>query len=89
MTRMTPERPFANFRTAPAGGCLTHDIRFTRPNTRRIFSGIVFRTWNPQAPKPKLYHSATLSLTESAGVASPKLSRILLKNLSFPLPLRG
>ncbi|GBM65194.1 hypothetical protein AVEN_82373-1 [Araneus ventricosus] len=30
-----------------------------RPNTRRIFSGIGFRIWNPPAPKPRPDHEAT------------------------------
>ncbi|GBM44621.1 DNA oxidative demethylase ALKBH2 [Araneus ventricosus] len=33
--------------------------------------------------------SLLLMHDQPVGVASPKLSRILLKNLSFPLPLRG
>ncbi|GBM96595.1 hypothetical protein AVEN_161299-1 [Araneus ventricosus] len=29
----------------------TYDLACTRLNTRRIISGIGFRTWNPPAPK--------------------------------------
>ncbi|GBL56692.1 hypothetical protein AVEN_229565-1 [Araneus ventricosus] len=41
--------PPPNFRTPPAGGHLTptYDLTCNRPNTKRIFSGIGFRTWNP------------------------------------------
>ncbi|GBM78898.1 hypothetical protein AVEN_12522-1 [Araneus ventricosus] len=50
-----------NFHTTPAGGYLTlmYDLKWNRPNTRRIFSGIGFRTWNPPHPKRKpLGHSS-------------------------------
>ncbi|GBM20417.1 hypothetical protein AVEN_188188-1 [Araneus ventricosus] len=43
---------------APTGGrlAITTDLTYNRPHTRRIFSGIRFRTWNPSASKPKPYH---------------------------------
>ncbi|GBO14650.1 hypothetical protein AVEN_111432-1 [Araneus ventricosus] len=34
----------------------TSDLTCNRPNTRRIFSGIGFPTWNPPAPEPRPYH---------------------------------
>ncbi|GBM66184.1 hypothetical protein AVEN_246404-1 [Araneus ventricosus] len=60
MTRTTPELapPSPNFHATPAGGRLTttYDLACNRPHTRRIFSGIGFRTWSPPAPKPRPYH---------------------------------
>ncbi|GBN06909.1 hypothetical protein AVEN_201378-1 [Araneus ventricosus] len=51
MTRTTPELapPSPNFHATPTGGRLTttHDLACNRPHTRRIFSGIGSRTWNP------------------------------------------
>ncbi|GBN83635.1 hypothetical protein AVEN_114234-1 [Araneus ventricosus] len=39
------------------GVCLpTYHLTCNRSNTRRIFSGIGFRTWNPSAPKRRPYH---------------------------------
>ncbi|GBN26164.1 hypothetical protein AVEN_33958-1 [Araneus ventricosus] len=38
------------------GGRDMCDLACSRPHTRRIFSGIGFRTWNPPAPKPRPYH---------------------------------
>ncbi|GBM47425.1 hypothetical protein AVEN_175604-1 [Araneus ventricosus] len=51
MTRTTP-----NFHATPTEGRLTtmYDLAWNRPHTRQIFSGIVFRAWNPPAPKPRL-----------------------------------
>ncbi|GBN43621.1 hypothetical protein AVEN_57013-1, partial [Araneus ventricosus] len=42
--------PSPNFRTTPAGGHLapTYDLVCNRFHTRRIFSGIRFRTWRPR-----------------------------------------
>ncbi|GBN00879.1 hypothetical protein AVEN_21228-1 [Araneus ventricosus] len=34
----------------------TYDLACNRPHTRRILSGIGFRTWNPPAPKSRPYH---------------------------------
>ncbi|GBL87741.1 hypothetical protein AVEN_81351-1 [Araneus ventricosus] len=55
MTRMTPEMAPSspNFRTTSAEGQLppTYDFRCNMLNTRRIVSGIRFRTWNSPAPK--------------------------------------
>ncbi|GBM42379.1 hypothetical protein AVEN_130262-1 [Araneus ventricosus] len=55
MTRMTPELapPSPNLHATPTGGRLTttYDLTCNRPHTRRIFSGIGFRTWNPPGPK--------------------------------------
>ncbi|GBM00423.1 hypothetical protein AVEN_179232-1 [Araneus ventricosus] len=47
--------PSPNFRTTPTEGHLprTYDLTCNRPNTRRIFSEIGFRSWNPPTPKPK------------------------------------
>ncbi|GBN63813.1 hypothetical protein AVEN_190365-1 [Araneus ventricosus] len=60
MTRTTPELapPSPNFHATPTGGRLTttFDLTCNRPHTRRIFSGIGSRTWNPPAPKPRPYH---------------------------------
>ncbi|GBN72698.1 hypothetical protein AVEN_122007-1, partial [Araneus ventricosus] len=44
--------------TTPAGERLapTYDLTCNRPNTRRIFSGIGFRTWSHPAPKPRPYY---------------------------------
>ncbi|GBL72316.1 hypothetical protein AVEN_115266-1 [Araneus ventricosus] len=46
------------FYATPTGGRLTttYDLKCNRPHTRRIFSGIGSRTWNPPAPKPRPYH---------------------------------
>ncbi|GBO37707.1 hypothetical protein AVEN_146541-1 [Araneus ventricosus] len=53
MTRTTPELapPSPNFHATPTGGRLTttYDLTCNRPHTRRIFSGIGSRTWNPPA----------------------------------------
>ncbi|GBO08620.1 hypothetical protein AVEN_52512-1 [Araneus ventricosus] len=59
----------SNFHTTPAGGCLAvmYDLMRDRPHTRRIFSGIVFRTWNPPAPKPGPCHNAKVALIYSDG----------------------
>ncbi|GBO06775.1 hypothetical protein AVEN_43932-1 [Araneus ventricosus] len=58
--RTTPELslPSPNFHATPTGGCLatTYDLAWSMPHTRRIFSGIGFRTWNPPAPKLRPYH---------------------------------
>ncbi|GBN61250.1 hypothetical protein AVEN_128969-1 [Araneus ventricosus] len=60
MTRTTPELAptFPNFHATPTGGRMatTYDLTCNRPHTRRIFSGIGFRTWNPPTPKPRPYH---------------------------------
>ncbi|GBM45592.1 hypothetical protein AVEN_150557-1, partial [Araneus ventricosus] len=47
-----------NFHATPTGGRLatTYDLACNRSDTRRIFSGIGFRTWNPPTPKPRPYH---------------------------------
>ncbi|GBL84376.1 hypothetical protein AVEN_117150-1 [Araneus ventricosus] len=58
MTRTTPELapPSANFRATPKGGRLatTYDLACNRPHTRRIFSGIGFRTCDPLVPRSSL-----------------------------------
>ncbi|GBM41564.1 hypothetical protein AVEN_215731-1 [Araneus ventricosus] len=55
MTRTTPELapPSPNFRATPTGGRLatTYDLACNRPHTRRIFSGIGFRTCDPPEKK--------------------------------------
>ncbi|GBN14158.1 hypothetical protein AVEN_137125-1 [Araneus ventricosus] len=40
--------PSPRFHATPTGGHLstTYDLMHNRPHTRRIFSGIGFRTWN-------------------------------------------
>ncbi|GBN64888.1 hypothetical protein AVEN_7508-1 [Araneus ventricosus] len=54
MTRTTTELapPSPNFRATPTGGRLatTYDLACNRPHTRRIFSGIGFRTCDPPVP---------------------------------------
>ncbi|GBM38503.1 hypothetical protein AVEN_24595-1 [Araneus ventricosus] len=47
-----------NFRTTPASECLApmYDLTCNIPSTRRIFSEIVFRSWNPAVPTPRPYH---------------------------------
>ncbi|GBM63435.1 hypothetical protein AVEN_120560-1 [Araneus ventricosus] len=54
MTRTTPELapPLQTSKATPTGGRLTttYDLTCNRPHTRRIFSGIGSRTWNP-SPK--------------------------------------
>ncbi|GBM01120.1 hypothetical protein AVEN_96123-1 [Araneus ventricosus] len=55
MTRTTSELapPSPNFRATPTGGRLatTYDLACNRPHTRRIFSGIGFRTCDPPVPR--------------------------------------
>ncbi|GBL87125.1 hypothetical protein AVEN_218808-1 [Araneus ventricosus] len=57
MTRTTPELAPPLQTSAPHQRedvwPTTYDLACNRPNTRRIFSGIGFRTWIPPAPKPK------------------------------------
>ncbi|GBM35316.1 hypothetical protein AVEN_195823-1 [Araneus ventricosus] len=57
MTRTTPELapPSPNFRATPTGGRLatTYDSACNRPHTRRIFSGIGFRTCDPPVPRSR------------------------------------
>ncbi|GBN31563.1 hypothetical protein AVEN_100075-1 [Araneus ventricosus] len=52
--RTTPELELSspNFHATPAGGRLAtaYDLACNRPHTRRIFSGIGFRTWSPRDP---------------------------------------
>ncbi|GBL77463.1 hypothetical protein AVEN_41851-1 [Araneus ventricosus] len=63
MTRTTPELapPFQASTPHQREDVLdtTYDLACSRPHTRRIFSGIGFRTWNPPAPKPRPYLYAT------------------------------
>ncbi|GBM12090.1 hypothetical protein AVEN_245486-1 [Araneus ventricosus] len=54
MTRTTPDGTTSpSFHAARAGRRLatTYDLACNRPHTRRIFSGIGFRTWSHPAPK--------------------------------------
>ncbi|GBO04014.1 hypothetical protein AVEN_114486-1, partial [Araneus ventricosus] len=55
MTRTTPELapPSPSFRATPTGGRLatTYGVACNRPHTRRIFSGIGFRTCDPPVPR--------------------------------------
>ncbi|GBN36091.1 hypothetical protein AVEN_178781-1 [Araneus ventricosus] len=68
MTRTTPELtpPSPNSHANQTGGRLatTYDLTCNRPHTRRIFSGIEFRSWNPPAPKTRPYHYATTVISE-------------------------
>ncbi|GBL96774.1 hypothetical protein AVEN_118919-1 [Araneus ventricosus] len=52
------DTPSPNVHVTPTGGRLVtkYDLACKRLHTRRIFSGIGFRTWNPPAPKPRPYH---------------------------------
>ncbi|GBO02334.1 hypothetical protein AVEN_211611-1 [Araneus ventricosus] len=63
MTRTTPELAPSSpiFPITSARGRLapTYDLTCNRPNTRRIFSGIGFRTWNPPVSKQAPYQLAT------------------------------
>ncbi|GBN74692.1 hypothetical protein AVEN_220327-1 [Araneus ventricosus] len=65
MMRTTPELapPVPNFRTTPMGGRLTptYDLSCNRSYTRRIFSGIGFRSWNSPAETLPLGHGGLLS----------------------------
>ncbi|GBL76111.1 hypothetical protein AVEN_234407-1 [Araneus ventricosus] len=59
MTRMTSALPppSPNFHAAPrviGRLATTYDLAYNKPHTRRIFSGIGFRTWNPPAPKAEI-----------------------------------
>ncbi|GBM07258.1 hypothetical protein AVEN_25507-1 [Araneus ventricosus] len=49
------DTPSPKFHATPTGGRLatTYDLTCNRPHTRRIFSGIGFRTWNSAAPRPR------------------------------------
>ncbi|GBM28798.1 hypothetical protein AVEN_130506-1 [Araneus ventricosus] len=70
MTRTTPELapPSPNFRATPTGGRLatTYDLACNRPHTRRIFSGIGFRTpfWEREIPW-EIYSDETLHISSS------------------------
>ncbi|GBL72195.1 hypothetical protein AVEN_115176-1 [Araneus ventricosus] len=58
----------------------TYDLACNRPNTRRIFSGIGFRTWSPLAPKSRPYHYATAATLRPGGqmlMTIFKISKIL------------
>ncbi|GBN57575.1 hypothetical protein AVEN_17322-1, partial [Araneus ventricosus] len=60
MTRTTPELapPSPNFRATPTGGRLvtTYDLSCRRPHTRRIISGIGFRSCGPPVPRSRSSH---------------------------------
>ncbi|GBM53948.1 hypothetical protein AVEN_79920-1 [Araneus ventricosus] len=55
------------FYATPTEGRLAtmYDLTCNRPHTRRIFSGIGFRTWNPPAPRPRPYHYFCASKREN------------------------
>ncbi|GBM98301.1 hypothetical protein AVEN_217698-1 [Araneus ventricosus] len=85
MTRTTPELapPSPDFHATPTGGRLTttYDLTCNRPHTRRIFSGIGSRTWNPPAstrylttrpPRPHDYFSCIRNNLTGSG-SSPRL----------------
>ncbi|GBM42649.1 hypothetical protein AVEN_221761-1 [Araneus ventricosus] len=46
------------FYAIPTGERLatTYDLACSMLHTRRIYSGIRFRAWNPPTPKPRPYH---------------------------------
>ncbi|GBN32517.1 hypothetical protein AVEN_194315-1, partial [Araneus ventricosus] len=50
--------PSPSFLATPAGGRLTttYDLACNRPHTRRIFSGIGFRTCDLPVPRSRPYH---------------------------------
>ncbi|GBM47426.1 hypothetical protein AVEN_175605-1 [Araneus ventricosus] len=52
------DTPSPNFYATPTERRLatTHDLACNRLHTRRIFSGIGFRTWSPPPPRPRPYH---------------------------------
>ncbi|GBN16460.1 Techylectin-5A [Araneus ventricosus] len=82
MTRTTPELapPSPNFRATPTGGRLatTYDLACNRPHTRRIFSGIGFRTCDPPVPRFWLYISSfviALVVLQTTGNESPKCNQ--------------
>ncbi|GBM27049.1 hypothetical protein AVEN_256968-1 [Araneus ventricosus] len=66
MKRTTPELTLlSKLPHHTNGSTFAQYTTFNRPNTRRIFCGIEFRTWNPPAPKP------ILSLSGHCGHESP------------------
>ncbi|GBM07824.1 hypothetical protein AVEN_33104-1 [Araneus ventricosus] len=70
MMRTTPELapPSPNFRATPTGGRLatTYDLACNRPHTRRIFSGIEFRTCDPPVPRTRgLFRNRPRNLNRS------------------------
>ncbi|GBN16058.1 hypothetical protein AVEN_197252-1 [Araneus ventricosus] len=44
-----------NFRTTPTRDP-TYNLTCNRPNTRKFFRGMKFRTWNLSSPKTRPYH---------------------------------
>ncbi|GBN68776.1 hypothetical protein AVEN_172590-1 [Araneus ventricosus] len=74
MTRTTPELapPSPNFHATPTGGRLatTFDLACNRPHTRRIFSGIGFRAFDPPVPR------------QNGFIASIRLKQTFLLNLN-------
>ncbi|GBL73672.1 hypothetical protein AVEN_230670-1 [Araneus ventricosus] len=80
MTRTTPELapPSPNFRATPTGGRLatTCDLACNRPHTRRIFSGIGFRTCNPPVETLPLGHRGHLLFGVGAWGNILKLKKI-------------
>ncbi|GBO37710.1 hypothetical protein AVEN_15254-1 [Araneus ventricosus] len=73
----------------------TYDLACNRPHTRRIFSGIGFRAWNPPASKPRLYYLATtdsvnnLSLHQKFKDITDHLARCRCRNTYDYLILVG
>ncbi|GBL78861.1 hypothetical protein AVEN_48849-1 [Araneus ventricosus] len=65
MTRTTPELAPPLQTSAPHQWedvwLPTYDLACNTPNTRPIFSGIGFQTWNPPALRSRSYHPATMS----------------------------
>ncbi|GBL99023.1 hypothetical protein AVEN_57031-1 [Araneus ventricosus] len=71
VTRTTPALATTspNFRATPTGEHLatTYDLSCNRPHTRRIFSGIGFRTYDPPVPTLPLGHHGLLECIEQIG----------------------
>ncbi|GBM55679.1 hypothetical protein AVEN_188301-1 [Araneus ventricosus] len=65
MTRTTPELAPLLQTSAPHQwedfSPPTYDLACSRPNTRRIFSGFRFRTWNLKAPERSHHYSTAAS----------------------------
>ncbi|GBM10697.1 hypothetical protein AVEN_7963-1 [Araneus ventricosus] len=78
MTRTTPELapPSPNFRATPTGGRLatTYDLACNRPHTRRIFSGIGFRTCDPPVQTLPLGHRGLETGEEENDLGSPRFT---------------
>ncbi|GBM24502.1 hypothetical protein AVEN_254016-1 [Araneus ventricosus] len=76
MTRTTPELAPPLQRSTPTKKgerlATAYDLTCNRPHTRRIFSGIWFRTWNPPAPKAETLPLGHCGLRKEEGWKSIK-----------------